>query len=85
MSRRIRPLTAGIAAFGLALALILVFALPNRVESDTPADPSTLARVAEKNDDAATRAAARMREESARATAAAEAQTGAQTASADRP
>lgn len=78
-----RSLVAGTAAFGLALALFLVFALRGAEERSSPADAAALARVAEKNDDAALRAAARMRADSARAAAAAEAS--AETASAERP
>lgn len=81
--RSVHPLAAGAAAFGLALALILALALsPGDPGEAPPANAAALARVAEKNDDAALRAAARMRAESARTTAAVEANAGAQTAAA---
>lgn len=85
MRRSVHPLAAGAAAFGLALALILVFVLSPGApdEEEGPANAAALARVAEKNDDAALQAAARMRAESARTTAAVEANAGAQTAAAE--
>jgi hypothetical protein len=86
MRRSIPPLAAGAAALGLALALILALALrPRDQGEEAPANAAALARIAEKNDDAALQAATRMREESARATAAVEANAGAQPAAAEQP
>jgi hypothetical protein len=76
--RRLRPVVAGLVTFVLVV-MIGVLAMNDfsgdgsGVAAETPADRSTLQNIAQKNDDAATRAAAQMRLESRRSSDAADA------------
>lgn len=75
MRRRLgRPLMAGLGAFAILLgAGVLALATGAGTTAEPPADAETLAHIARKNDDAAIRAAARMKAEAGRTDAAAEA------------
>ena len=71
-----------LAGVGLLAALILGIALGSGGD-ETPAPPAVLNRIADKNEDAATEAAARMKVESEAATRAADARVAANEAAAE--
>lgn len=72
--RRLRPIAAGLVTFVLVVTIgVVMFWDRGGVAAEAPADRSTLQNIAQKNDDAATRAAARMRAESRRSSDAADA------------
>lgn len=68
-----RSLIAAGASFVLAIGIALTLFGGGPTTAEAPANVAALQGIAEKNDDAATRAAARMRDESRRATVAADA------------
>lgn len=72
--RHLRPVVAGLVTFALMVTVgVLVFGDRGGAAADAPADRSTLQNIAQKNDKAATLAAARMRAESRRSSNAADA------------
>lgn len=73
-----------LAGAGLFVAVLLGLALGSGGD-ETPPSPAVLNRIAEKNDDAATEAAARMKAESEAATRAADARIQAETGEAPAP
>jgi hypothetical protein len=73
-----------LAGAGLFVAVLLGLALGSGGD-ETPASPAVLNRIAEKNDDAATNAAARMKIESETATRAADARIEAETGESAAP